>query len=808
MSKVLLNDHWSFMYQWVEGRKEALPSEEVTLPHDAVYRLNRYPDQPNGTGKGFYPNVRLLYAKKLSVPAEWQGKYVCLQFEGVYSNARVYVNGCLAGSCRNGYQRFYVDIYPYLKYGEENEIAVEASTDDDARWYTGAGIYRDVFLIVSEPLHYCHGGVKIRTLSADEDIAVLEIRQKVTNNGFTAHSVEAVVKITDPSGALAAEDHRTALVRGNKETEIISRVYVNNPQLWDVDSPVLYQIQAGIYEGEKCLDDVSFRTGIRTLGLDNVHGFRLNGKAINLYGGCIHHDNGIVGSAAFKAAEYRKISMMKSLGYNAVRFSHNCMSEDLLDACDHYGMIVMDELTDYWQKSKTSGDQSLTFEADWREIMKAMIDKDYNHPSVAMYSIGNEITVLGTLSGNEFGRELANTCRAMDPSRYVTSAINGFTCIMPPPAVTDPTVQKDPAEINAMMTKMISNIGAMQCREDVITASREFSETLDIVGYNYAEEKQLIDSERFTNRICVGTETFPNSLAKNWKLVQENANIIGDFVWTAWDYIGECGVGKNGLKGDWVAGLYEGFPYKLANIGDIDITGTRKPVSYYRECVMGLRNKPYISVHHPARYGQELLTTPWSWSDSVSAWTWRGFEGQPIRVEVYGKGEEAELIINGNSVERKEIPQESTGTENAFCTVFDTVYQPGVAEAVIYCNGQEIGRTAVTTAGDETILHVSEECEGIDENVKDLQFYEIQLTDRNEILKPDQDRLVKVSVQGDGQLVGLGSANPISQESFGASECTTYYGRAAFAVHLTGKGKFHILIESEGCESVEITVDR
>lgn len=806
MGRELFNDGWSFMYQAVEGSSQVFPSEEITLPHDAMISRERYAGQIPGKAKGFFPNVKVLYAKKFFVGEELRGQYLSLQFDGVYRNARVMANGNYAGGCHNGYERFYVDIYPYLQYGEENEVVVEAGSGDDSRWYTGAGIYRNVYLITSDMLRFAHGGVKLCTKEADESMAVVEATLRVVNGGFLPETVETVLALFDAEGDIAAVDRRRVSVYGNDGAELTARIYIKEPKLWDTDTPNLYTCKASVVKGEKVLDEEEFMFGIRTLALDPVRGFRINGKTLVMYGGCVHHDNGVVGSAAYAAAEDRKVRMLKEAGYNALRFSHNPMSDELMSACDRYGVVVMDELSDMWNRSKTSEDHGVTFIQDWKQSMASMVDCAYNHPSVIMYSIGNEIKELGDLDGQKLGREMAAEVRRLDGSRYVTCGVNSVVCtMMSRKTVTDPT-KEDIKEINETMSQMISQMGEIQCRDQVVDRIREFSEVLDVVGYNYAEDKQLIDLERFTNRICAGSETFPKAIAKNWKMMQENPAIIGDFSWTAWDYLGETGIGKNGLRGQQGKGLYEGYPYKLANCGDIDITGTRRTQSYYRECVTGMRQAPYIAVVNPKWYGQQVAMSPWSWSDSVSSWSWDGAEGKPVQVEVYGVGDEAELIVNGVSLGKKNVPQVSEGDVNAYSTVFDTVYQPGRIEAVLYRAGKETGRYALETASDTLRLLVEDQNGASGRGGKDLLFFMVSLTDEKGILKPVCDREVQVSVSGAGALQGFGSASPLSTECFMAGTFTTYYGKALLAVRPVGEGEIHIQVKAEGCDTVEISL--
>lgn len=347
----------------------------------------------------------------------------------------------------------------------------------------------------------------------------------------------------------------------------------------------------------------------------------------------------------------------------------------------------------------------------------------------------------------------------------------------------------------------MDKINEMQCAEPVVESTKETSGILDIVGYNYAEDKQLLDMENFTDWICVGSETFPKDIAKNWELVKKYPAILGDFSWTSWDYLGEPGIGRNRGTVNRSGDIYEVFPYKTANCGDFDITGYRRPQSYYRECMIGHRTDPYLAVYNMKCEAEKAIKTPWSWPDVVSSWSWRGHEGEPVRVEVYGVGEEAELIINGKSVGRKPVRKVTEGKDLAGVTVFETIYQPGYIEAILYAEGKEFGKYRVETASDELELRICEE----NGEWGDVRFFEVCLTDRNGVLKTDCDRKITVSVEGEGVLQGFGSALMTSTENFTQGEYTTFYGRAQLAVRPVGRGKIIVKAETDGTETLKKT---
>lgn len=796
MKKVLLNSDWYFKYKTIGSKASDRPVQNINLPHDAMIGLDCLED--GDRKKGFYPNVHLLYSKEIYVQSEWKGEYIALQFDGIYNNSRVYVNGVYVGGNRYGYDRFIIEIHAFLKYGDTNLITVEADTSYDSRWYTGAGIYRNVYLLRGGKIHFCPGKIRFSTRYADEEEAVLETELHICNEDMLIHTVEVVIELQDREGNVAAVSRREVTLKQRDSTRVSWRIYVDNPKLWSLDDPNMYKCTLKLLKDTALIEEEQTETGIRIITISRKNGFCVNGKNVRMYGGCIHHDNGILGSATFKEAEHRKIRMLKNVGYNAVRFSHNPMSEELMTACDRYGMLVMAELTDIWNYRKSEEDFSEYFETNWRKSAEALVDMCFNHPSVVMYSVGNEIRELGRTDGKVLCRDLANTFRLLDSTRFITAGINSMLTTKPGPS-TIPEEKKE-VDINTVIFDLMDKINEMQCAESVVESTKETSGILDVVGYNYAEDKQLLDMGSFTDWICVGSETFPKDIAKNWKLVEKYPSILGDFSWTSWDYLGEPGLGRNRGIINQSGDIYEIYPYKTANCGDFDITGYRRPQSYYRECIIGHRASPYLAVYNMDHDAEKAIKTPWSWPDVVSSWSWRGHEGEKALVEVYGIGEEAELIINGKSVGRKAVRKETKGKFLAGVTLFETIYQPGYIEAILYTEGKETGKYRVDTASDELELRVCEE-EGGERG--DIRFFEVCLTDREGILKTDCDRKVTVSVEGEGVLQGFGSALMTSIENFTRGEYTTFYGRAQLAVRSVGKGKIIVRARADGAEILE-----
>lgn len=466
----------------------------------------------------------------------------------------------------------------------------------------------------------------------------------------------------------------------------------------------------------------------------------------------------------------------------------------MLNACDRLGMLVMDESFDTWTNTKSDYDYGLHFPEWWERDIEAMVNKDFNHPCVIIYSIGNEIKETGSSHGAVWGRKLAEKIRSIDSTRYVTNSINGFV------SVSDKLMEimnnKPTGDVNTAMATAGDMIKYVQGLDFVKNATAESFAAVDIAGYNYADNLYVADKEIFPNRVIVGSETFPKDIAANWKLVKEYGHVIGDFTWTGWDYLGESGLGRveygEASSGHGASGA---FPWLTAHCGDIDITGFRLPVSYYREIVFGLRQEPYIAVRRPAHYGDQPLMMPWSWS-------WEGFEGKPVKVEVYSDADEVELLING-----KVIGRVAAGEEHAFKAEFDTIYQHGEIVAVAYTNGKESGRTSLVSAGNGVNVQVELDRAQIQSDDTDLAFVSISLVDDTGVLKPLADRRVSVTLQGAGLLQGLGSANPKNEESYNNTSHSTYDGRLLAVIRPTEAGAIDLTIEAEGCADTTARIE-
>jgi hypothetical protein len=477
----------------------------------------------------------------------------------------------------------------------------------------------------------------------------------------------------------------------------------------------------------------------------------------------------------------------------------------MLDACDRIGMLVMDELSDVWTKAKTSFDYSLAFPEWWERDIAAMVAKDFNHPSVIMYSIGNEIFEVGTPIGSTWGRRLAEQVRSLDDTRFVTNGINGLVATLDRLGeIMGAGATDQPEDVNAMMAGLGQMMNQLSASDMVTLATEESAAVLDLVGFNYADSRYVLDAARFPNRVIVGSETFPGHIDELWRLVTAHPHVIGDFTWTGWDYLGEAGIGYinyTDQAGHGSMSFAAPYPALLANAGDIDITGHRRPISYYRETVFGLRHTPYIAVHRPQGHGRATAQTPWAWTDTVSSWTWDVASGSPITVDVYSDADQVELLVNGRSLGTANV-----GAEKPFIARFEIVYEPGELVAVAHAPGRELAHAALRTASGPLHLHASSDRATICANDTDLAYVEIALQDADGTVTTDHDRVVSVAVEGAGVLAGLGTGRPRTEEPFGATICTTYDGRALAIVRPIHAGQIRVTVSADGYDSCSIMV--
>ena len=807
MQATLFNGDWTVSkksgglgLQVFEGEKR------IDLPYDAMIHEKRDAQTVGSFRSGYYPNGVWEFKKKFLVPEDAASQKWVFRFDGVYARSSVYINGDYAGGCANGYSRFYVDTDGLLKYGQENEITVIARSVDDARWYSGCGIYRDVHLLTSSRVHIRPEGAVIVTPRVEKKEAAICVSVPVENRETLQKTLRVEALVCDRQGNEAARGSAPLTVAGGGTATARLNLYMTDPRHWSVDAPALYccSIRVSSQEGT-ALDTEELRFGLRSISVDPVHGFRLNGKSIKLRGACIHHDNGPLGAISTAFIEERRIRKLKEAGFNAVRCAHNPASQALLDACDRLGMLVMNEIFDAWTQPKVNFDYSMDFSHHWQEDVDSFVRGSVNHPSVILYSIGNEIPETGSSNGAKYGRAIAERIKALDPSRPTLNSVNGMMSVMSilESLRDNSAAEQQSGDINQQMTDL-REIMSQIMRSDLITyATEEAYANVDVAGYNYMDVRYENDHVLFPNRVICGTETYPPRIAQNWGLIAKCPHVIGDFTWTGWDYLGEAGIGL--VKREQPAmeyGVSAPYPSLTAWCGDLSICGERRPVSYYREIVFGLRRKPYLAVLRPENAELPAVTTPWSWSDSIASWCFPGLEGKPVTVEVYSDAEEVALLVNGTEVARAE-----TGAEHAFLASIQTAYQPGTIEAVAIRGGQEAERFSLCTESGTARLHAAPEEERHSNMPGEMIYIPISVVGESGAVIPSCNPKVSVSVEGCAEIAAFGTDDPCPEEDFSDTKRTLFDGRALLVLRPTGTGTASVNFSAEGFKAENLVIE-
>ena len=737
---------------------EDLPGTSSPFNMDAISQVNG----------GFTTGGTGWYRKTFTIPKNLSDKQFIIMFEGVYMNADVWINGEFLGNHPYGYTSFWFDISHKIKFEKENVLTVKVKNEgENSRWYSGSGIYRHVWLNIVSPVHITTWGTYITTPKVTEKEAVINIKTSVVNQSQKVSKITLVTKILDTKGQEQLKVETEKTIDPGRTIEVEQEIKLNKPDLWSTDSPLLYKAISEIHESESLIDQVETEFGIRSISFDAVNGFLLNGKPLKLKGGCVHHDNGILGSRAYDRAEERRVELLKSSGFNAIRSSHNPPSPAFLNACDRMGMLVIDESFDMWKEEKNPYDYHLYFSDWWKKDIENMILRDRNHPSVIMWSIGNEIPNRQKPEVVELAKILGSYIRLIDPTRPITSAVN------------DLRPDKDP-----------------------------YFATLDVAGYNYASggdhnQKNLyeIDHERLPQRVMVGTESYPLEAFGSWMDVVDHPYVTGDFVWTAFDYIGEASIGWRGYfqKQDF-------FPWNLAFCGDLDICGWKRAQSYYRDALWK-ENKISIWVTPPqpsfALNPERQSWSKWHWIDAVNDWNWKGNEGKIIKVNIYSSCGEVELFLNGKSLGKK-----ITGRSTKYLAEWQVPYEAGTLKAIGYTGKKQSAVAELHSAGEATQIKLSPDRNRIKSDGQDLSYITVELTDNNGFCNPKAENQVSFEINGPGTIIAVGNANPVSLESFQLPHRKGWHGRCMVVVKSnTNAGKIIIKAASPGLKGSSLEIE-
>ena len=764
MKRISFNDGWSYRIWGVPGA-----GQPVTLPHDYSMYLPRSADARSGSAGGFYQSANVIYDRELTVTRDMLAGRVMLEFEGVMANCQVYLDDVLVAKQFNGYSTFHADLTPFLREGVQK---LRINTMNDAqpasRWYTGCGIYRPVWLLQSPQACILPQGVYITTRQ-EQGLWTAAIHIDLSPE---AAGSSLRCTILDGKGRCVAQ--ASAVAEG---TDAVITLPAPGITPWSPDCPALYRCRAELLQDGQVIDLESVTFGFRSVALDPDKGLLLNNQPIKLRGGCVHHDNGLLGAVSHRDAEYRKARLLKENGFNAVRCAHNPPAPAFLDACDELGLLVMDEFTDVWNIGKNPYDYHLFFRECWRDDLSAMVRRDRNHPSIILWSIGNEIPERdGSGQGYLLSRQLADTVRTLDDTRLVTAGLNN---------IGKRRLEMLEANLQSTAEDEIDYFGEL---------SRRFLEPLDVAGYNYLGHRYEGDLEKFPARYFCGTESVAKESYPYWQLVQKHPRVIGDFAWTALDYLGESGIGHVWYRPEDGQGYFERFPWRQANCADIDLLGQKRPCSFYRDAVWGLERPPCIAVQHPAHYHEDGDVSYWAWPERHLAWDYPGYENQPIQVDVYSASAEVTLLLNGEAVGTKPCRE---------CIAsFDLTYKPGTLEAV-----DAEGRRSLLRTPDASrrISLSADRCtfDGADR----LIYITAAINDDSGTACAFDPRVIRMEAEG-GELLAVGSADPASEELFTTGQARAWNGCVGAIIRTGEADTITITAHAEGVSPCQLVIHR
>ncbi|HYK34781.1 glycoside hydrolase family 2 TIM barrel-domain containing protein [Alloacidobacterium sp.] len=779
----------------------------VDLPHDWSVEAAPNEKNPTGSGGGYFPAGIGWYRKTFTAPPSWKDKKVSVEFDGVASNATVYLNGKKLGIHPYAYTSFRFDLTPDLDFSRANVLAVRVDNSEQpsSRWYSGSGIYRHVRVVVTGPVHISPWGVFISTSEASSGSAKVQVKAQLQNDSEESAEVSVKTTLLSAQGKPVAKGESSAQVGAGTQGQAAQEIPLAHPELWSPESPALYRAVTEVMQAGKVIDRVETDFGVRTLAWSVDKGLLLNGKSIKLVGGSAHHDNGPLGAAAFDRAEERRVELLKAAGFNAVRTAHNPPSPGFLDACDRLGLLVLDEPFDVWTRSKAKYDYARFFNDWWKQDIDSMVLRDRNHPSVIFWGIGNEIPEAWTPEGAPIAKKLADEVRSLDTTRPLTQAFPGAT-------YTPST--------DAVMSH------------------------LDVAGYNYnLKQNQAKDHERVPSRIMMTTESVPSAAFDNWKLAHEHPYILGEFVWTAMDYLGESGIGswsymtpeqaaqvdqvvsmmsqamanmgadgKNPFEGfaqqqnqkpnPMMSLMFPGFPWHAANSGDLDLTGYRKPESYYRDILWHGGDRVYATVRLPEPEGKKVVAIGWSVYPTLPSWTWPGHEGKNMQVEVYAGTEKVRLYLNDKLV--GEMP---TTAEQQRKALFTVPYASGTLKAVGVNGDREVAVDVLQTVGDPVKLHLKADRSVLHADGEDLSFITVDAEDAQGRLQPNATNEIQFTLSGPGTIIAVGNGDGRSEESYQGNHRALFNGRALVVIRTSRMpGSIRLEASAPGLSGDNVTI--
>ena len=734
-----------------------------------------------GWGTGWTVGGTGWYRKAFTITDLAAGEQVEIRFDGAYLVTEAWLNGVKLGRNTNGYMGFAFDLTPHLAKGGRNVLSVKVANEGEtARWYSGSGLYRHVWLSRTGAVRVPLYGLGVTTLASDVAKAKVAVLIELENREAAAKAVDYKITARDPKGRVVATAQGQALLAAGGAGRIDATLDVTRPALWSPETPHLHTAEIELSSEGKLHDRLTQRFGIRTITVSPKKGFQINGKTHQIQGACIHHDNGILGSKAIDRAEYRKVELARNNGFNAIRCSHNPPSPHFLDACDELGMIVLDEAFDVWEDPKLLKDYyDKYFKDNWKRDLTNMIRRDRSHASIAFWSIGNEINEAITPRGVEITTMMRAAIREHDTSRLITEAI------------TASYAGKRGEEARAQ---------------------------LDVTSYNYSFKAVDKDSAAYPDMTFTTTETHTADAYEIKEYMDRNPAYMGEFVWTGLEYVGEVGSGSSRLRSNTKPPEEEkkiifgmdvsmlnfyvwDYPAYQAGSGEIDLIGLKKPPSYYRDVVWG-RSKLELFVQRPVPVGYHEDQTAWGWPDVLPSWTWTPLDGQPMVVHIYTRADEVALLLNGKEVGRKAL----THTDKAKAQ-FSVPYQAGKLVAVAYDKGKEVARKQLETVGAPAKLRLRAERPAIAGHPSDLAYVFAEVLDAQGRLVPDAAVPLSFAVSGAGRLLAAGSANPYGIESFQDADTRSFHGTALAIIEPAARrGEALIRVASPGLRAASASI--
>jgi beta-galactosidase len=733
----------------------------VQLPHDWSVEMPFEKSMPRGASMGFMPGGIGWYRKSFVVPEELKGRNIFILFDGVYHQSDVYLNGRHLGFHPYGYIGFGYDLTPYIKPGQKNVIAVRVdhSNAPSSRWYSGSGIYRHVWLKVTNPVHIANWGTYVTTPKISKEAAEVKITTTIANSGTSDKNITLESEIFSDKGEVVAKTAFTTMMGSGMMIDCVQSVSVADPQLWSVRRPTLYRLVSSVKIEGQLTDRVETPFGIREVRYDPQKGFFLNGENIKMKGVNLHQDAGSLGTAVPDRSYERRLEILKEYGCNAIRCSHNPPSPEFLALCDKLGFLVIDEAFDKWK----SGYYSTYFDQWWQKDLDAMLRRDRNHPSIVMWSVGNEVGEQGDTTGVGTSRAqmLVDYVHRTEPSRKVMVAIA-------------------PGNVS----KRLYNTNG-------------FNDALDIVGYNYQEPWYTSDKKSFPDRLIFGSEVFPyyrgrigslrDYFPKNpWYDVAGNDFVFGQFLWAGVDYLGES----------------SGWPSKGWPTSPFDVCMFEKSRAAFHRAVWK-ENEPMVSI---AVADQSLNIDPgkdrWSWPHLISHWTFPQYTGHVIEVQTITNCQQVELWVNGASLGRRNTAEFTNNT-----IVWHVPYKAGKIEAKGYNKDAEAAVFELNTAGQPSKIVLSPDREMIHSDGQDLSHVTVKLVDEKGVVVPNDDRQLTFEVTGSGKLIGLDNGDLRRDEAFKGSIRTTYFGKALAVIQsLRQQGDIILKVSTKGLPAAELTI--